>query len=325
MRMRPTLVVALPVLLLFTSPQLALTQNVFRIGALISDDLFLPAIEGFKKKMAELGYTEGKNINYELHNAKGSAETLNKLAARVVQAKPDLIVTSSTTATAPVAKMTSGTDLPVVFLSAGNPLEFVNSYASSGNNLTGISSATVALTAKRLELLKELAPWVKRVASLNNPNGVNYRENLVAVREAAGKLRFTVTEINVTSREELVRETAAITRRVTDAIFLPPDTVITKNIEVLVTHCIKEKLPLIPPSPQSLVERGGLATYAPDYLALGQQGALLVHKILKGSKPSDLPVEQPVKLKLVINLKTANAIGLKIPKEMLLRADEVIE
>jgi putative ABC transport system substrate-binding protein len=307
------------------SPASAIAQRVYQVGALISDDLFFPAVEGFQKKMAELGYTEGKNINYTLHNAKGNAETLKKLAAKLVQAKPDLIVTSSTTATAPVAKMTSGTDLPVVFLSAGNPLEFVKSYASSGNNLTGISSATLELTAKRLELLKELAPWVKRVASLNNSLGVNYQDNLVAVREAAEKLGFTIIEFNVTSREDLARVTAAVTRKVADAIFLPPDTTITRNIDVVVRHSLKEKLPVIPPSPPSNVERGGLATYAPDYFALGQQGAVLVQKILKRIKPADLPIEQPFKLKLVINLKTAKAIALKIPKEILLRADEVIE
>lgn len=323
--MRRLLFPLLVFLAAWMSPAQAIAQRVYRIEALISDDLFVPAIEGFKKKMAELAYTEGKNINYELHNARGNAETLNKLAAKVIQAKPDLIVTSSTTATVPVAKMTSGTHFPVVFLSAGNPLEFVKSYTSSGNNLTGISSATVELTEKRLELLKELAPRVKRVVSLHNPHGVNYRDNLIAVREGVKKQGFTLIEFDITNREELVRAIAGITHKVADAIFLPPDIVITRNIEVVVEHSIKEKLPLVPPSPQSLVERGGLATYAPDYFALGQQGALLVHRIFKGSKPSDLPVEQPVKLKLVINLKTANAIGLKISREMLLRADEVIE
>jgi putative ABC transport system substrate-binding protein len=115
-------------------------QKVYHIGALVAEDLFLPSFEGFKKKMSELGYLEGKNIKYYLHNAKGEQEALKKLAEQLLKDKHDVIVTSSTTATAPMAKATAGTNIPVVFLSAGNPLRFVKSYSSSGNNLTGISS-----------------------------------------------------------------------------------------------------------------------------------------------------------------------------------------
>ena len=131
-------------------------QKVYHVGALVAEDQFMPAFEGFKTKMAELGYIEGKNIHYDFYNAKGDRDSIQKLAEKLVHAKPDLVVTSSTTATVPLAKLTKGTDLPVVFLSAGNPLRFVKSYPSSGNNLTGISAASLDLTAKRLELLKEL-------------------------------------------------------------------------------------------------------------------------------------------------------------------------
>ena len=298
-------------------------QKIYHIGALVAEDRFIPAFDGFKKKMAELGHTERENILYAFHNAKGGQDNIQKLARKLVQAKPDLIVTSSTAATVPVAKLTKGTDLPVVFLSAGNPLEFVQSYASSGNDMTGISSASLDLTAKRMELLKELAPKVKRVVSLNNPQGVNYRENLAAVREGAKKIGFAIEEVNASSRDDLRQVISTITRKQADAILLPPDLTITKNLEVVVQHCIKEKLPVITTLVIN-VRRGALATYAPDHFALGQQGAALVHKILKGAKPADLPIEQPFKLSLAINLKTAKAIGLKIPREILLRADEVI-
>src|SRR3990167_4796615 len=123
------------------SPARALAQRVYRIGALVADDQFVPAFEGFKHKMAAIGYIEGKNVQYDFHNAKGDRGTLKKLAQKLVQDKPDLIVTSSTTATAPVAKATEGTNLPVVFLSAGKT--------------TGISTSSIDLTGKRLELLKE--------------------------------------------------------------------------------------------------------------------------------------------------------------------------
>jgi len=302
----------------------ASAQKIYHIGALVAEDQFVPAFNGFKKKMAELGYTEGKDINYDFYNAKGDRDSVQKLAEKLVHAKPDLVVTSSTTATAPIAKLTAGSNLPVVFLSAGNPLRFVKSYANSGNNLTGISAASLDLTAKRLELLKELVPWVKRVVSLNYPQGVNYRDNLAAVREAAKKIGLVIKEVNASSREELERVIRTITRKEADAVLLQPDAFFAKNVEVVVQQSIKEKLPVIPALINN-VKRGALATYSPDYSALGEQGAMLVHKIFRGAKPADLPIEQPLKLVLAINLKTAKAIGLKVSKELLIRADEVIE
>ena len=305
-------------------PRLSVAQKVWRIGALLAEDQFIPAVEGFKKKMAELGYVEGRNVQYEVFNAELDREKLQQFAQKLVQDKPDLIVTSSTTATVPLAKLTKGTDLPVVFLSAGNPLDFVKSYASSGNNLTGISSASLDLTAKRLELLKELVPKVKLLVSLNYPQGVNYRCNLAAVREAAKKIGFVIKGVNASSRDELMLVIRTITRKAADAILLQPDAFFAKNIEVVVQQSMKEKLPVIPALINN-VKRGALATYSPDYSALGEQGAMLVNRILRGAKPADLPIEQPLKLVLVINLKTAKAIGLKVSKELLIRADEVIE
>ena len=302
----------------------ASAQKIYHIGALVAEDQFVPAFNGFKKKMAELGYTEGKDINYDFYNAKGDRDSVQKLAEKLVHAKPDLVVTSSTTATAPIAKLTAGSNLPVVFLSAGNPLRFVKSYANSGNNLTGISAASLDLTAKRLELLKELVPWVKRVVSLNYPQGVNYRDNLAAVREAAKKIGLVIKEVNASSRDELMLVIRTITRKEADAILLQPDAFFAKNVEVVVQQSMKEKLPVIPALINN-VKRGALATYSPDYSALGEQGAMLVHKIFRGAKPADLPIEQPLKLVLAINLKTAKAIGLKVSKELLIRADEVIE
>ena len=321
MKKSTLILVALSVLAV---PRLSEAQRVYRIGALLAEEQFVPAVEGFKKKMTELGYVEGKNIEYHVYNAQLDREKLQQFAKKLIQEKPDLIVTSSTTATLPLVKLTQGSDLPVVFLSSGNPLELVKSYASSGNNLTGISAATLELTAKRLELLKELVPKVKRVVSLNNPKGPNYRDYLAAIQEAAKKAGFTIRGANGANREELTKALGSVTRKVADAILLQPDVIMSGNIDMIVEHATREKLPLIPTLISNL-RRGGLATYAPDYLGLGEQGAMLAHKIFRGAKPADLPIEQPLKLNLVINLKTAKAIGLKIPKQILLRADEVIE
>ncbi len=299
-------------------------QKVYRIDGLSSGDQFLPSLEGFKSRMRELGYVEGKNVLYDFHNSKGDPELLKTMAQNMVRGKPDVIVTSSSTATVSLVKATESANIPVVFLSAGNPLKLVKSYARPGNNITGISTAALELTEKRLELLKELDPSVKRVATLNNPNGVNYQENATSIREAAKKLGLTLLEVEVTSREEIAKVLPNLTRKKVDAIAALADALITSGIEMIVDHSIKEKLPVIPVILTN-VNKGCLATYGADYFALGQQGAVMVDKILKGSKPGDLPVEQPYKLKLVINLKTAKAIGLKISREMLLRADEVIE
>jgi putative ABC transport system substrate-binding protein len=300
-------------------------QRVYRIGALIGNDQFIPSVEGFKKRMAELGYQEGKNINYDIYNARGERDLIRQMAQKLVRDKPDLIVTASTTATTPVAKLTEGSGIPVVFLSAGNPLVFVKSYSSSGNNLTGISSSEIDLTEKRMELLKELAPGIKKVISLNNPRSENYKANLKATREAAKKLGLKLMEINVTSPEEVIKQSKGLlTRKLGDGIIYPPDAIISAAIREITPEINKEKLPSVAVNIGS-VKAGALVTYAADFFALGQRGAALVDKILKGTKPSDLPIEQPYQLKLVVNLKTAKTIGLKIPKEILLRADEVIE
>jgi len=211
----------------------------------------------------------------------------------------------------------------VVFLSAGNPKKLVKSFASSGGNVTGVSSATLDITGKRFELLRELAPWAKRVALLSNPGGVNFRANLAKVREEATRQGFILWEIEVRNREEVVKAAATLTRKTADAIFSPPDSLVTDSIDFIVKQAIKEKLPLVT-SLSANVNRGCLATYAADYFSLGRQGAMLVDKILKGTRARDLPIEQPSKLKLIINLETAKSIGLEIPREILLRADEII-
>jgi putative ABC transport system substrate-binding protein len=303
----------------------AQAQRVYRIGALVADDPFMPAFEGFKAKMAALGYAEGSSVVYDLNNVKGDNAALEKLAHKLVRDKPDLIITSSTTATAPVAKTSAGSGIPVVFLSAGNPLAFVKSYASSGNNLTGISTSTIDLTAKRLELLKELAPGIRKVIALHNPEGPNYEENLNATRGAAKRLGLALVEVNATDADELIRKSKeSLTRQMGDGIFFPPDARLNAGQKLIYPHVNRERLPSVAPNVGN-VRDGALATYASDYFSLGQQGAVLVDKILKGAKPETLPIEQPLKLNLVINLKTAKAIGLKIPKQVLLRADEVVE
>jgi putative ABC transport system substrate-binding protein len=299
-------------------------QKIYSIASLNTSEQFVSSFDGFKARMVELGYREGRNVRYDFYNSKGDHQLLQEIAEKLAQQKPDMIVTSSTSATVAAAKATERTLTPVVFLSAGNPQKLIKSFASSGSHIAGISSASLELVAKRFELLKELAPKSKKIAMPIDPKGINYAASISEVNQAAAKMGFTVWEIPVATSDELVKAAHAITRKQVDAIFIPPDSLVSDRVDILVKQAMQERLPVVC-SLLSLVERGCLATYAADYVALGRQGAILVDKILKGARPAELPIEMPHKLNLVLNLKTAKAIGLAIPREVLLRAEEVIE
>lgn len=323
--MNPKWLFVFAVLLAFVCPQGVNAQKVYRIGGLVAGDLFAPAYDGFKKKMADLGYVEGQNVRYDFRNAGRNPKELKTLAAELIQSHPDLIITSSTTATVPVAKLTEGSRIPVVFLSAGDPLKFVHSYARSGNHLTGISSGSLELIEKRMELLKELVPNVKRVIALQAPSATNYEKSRHLTEEAARKLGLELAEVEFLEADHYFEEKTLprINLRLGEAFFLPPFTA-SFSVRALAEHLIRQKIPSVGPNVQ-YARAGMLAAYSSDYYELGQQGAVLVDKILKGTRPTDVPIETPFKLKLVINLKTAEAIGHKIPNKVLIRADEVIE
>jgi putative ABC transport system substrate-binding protein len=321
---RIALVSTLTILFLVYLATTAGADKVYSIGSLNTSEQFISAFHGFTARMAELGYREHQNVRYQFYNSRGRNDLLVTLAEKLIQDKVDLIVTSSTTATAVAAKATEKTRIPVLFLSAGNPEKLVKTYAGSGNNLAGISSASLELLEKRFELLRELARSAKRVAVLHYPLGINFKSNVSETREAAARLNFKLGEFNVVSVEEMEKAVRAINRTGFDAIFAPPESFITEKIDMIVSQAIKEKLPLIT-SLLVNVERGCLATYAANYHALGRQGAALADRIFKGANPGSLPIEMPDKVNLVLNLKTAKAIDLKVSKELLLRADQVFE
>lgn len=310
------------------NPNQLQAQKSHRISGLVADDQFIPAMDGFRKRMAQLGYVEGTNVIYNFQNSKGDQGVLKKLAEVLIHEKPDLIVTSSTTATVTVAKLTEGSDLPVVFLSAGDPLRVVKSYASSGNNLTGISSSSLDLVDKRMELLKNLAPKAKRVIILVDSAGigVNHERFAISAQAAAKKLDLqpVLLDVKAKTAEEIRQKLPLIKHSLGDALFLPPEATVVAAAKDVAQQAIREKLPHVGPNIET-VKRGMLAAYSSNYYSLGQQGAVLVDKVLKGSRPTDLPIEQPFKLHLVLNVRTAKAIGLDISNDILLQADEVIK
>lgn len=301
-----------------------LSEKAIFIGSLHTSEQFVPSFDGFKIRMAELGYREGANIRYSSYNSKGDPERLKIYGQKLAQEKPDLIVTTSTTATLAAAKTSERLNIPILFLSAGHPQMLVKTFKSSGSNLAGISSGSLELVGKRFELLRELSPKAKKVAMPVDPRSPLYKANVQEAQQSAIRMGFILREIPVESAEQLAGAFTTIVRKDFDAIFMPPDSLVPGRIEALVKQAITEKLLTIS-SVLGLVKLGCLASYAADYFALGKQGAALAEKILNGAKVSELPIEMPDKFHLALNLKTARAIELKISRELLLRADQVIE
>jgi len=282
-------------------------------------------IEGFFKGMRELGYVDGKNITYETYQAGTSIELLDKLIQKAVDSKPQIIVTSTTTATIRLAKATEGKPIPVVFLAAGDPLRFVKSWQSSGNNLTGIADASFELVGKRMELLREANPQIKRLILVNNTQGINYKKSQDLARESAKKLRLELTEIDIQadSAAMVKDQLGQITRKQGDALFVPSDMALVAAAPMIAEHAIKQKLPTTGPKFTNAKD-GLLLALSQDNAALGVQGAGLVVKVLKGTRPTELPIEFPLKLLLGVNAKTARAIDMPLPRNLMQRADEVI-
>ena len=295
-----------------------------RIGILIasSASLISARVEAFRQRLRELGYVEGKNIFIEYRYAEGKPERMPDLAAELVQLKVDVIVASAGTA-ALAAKKASAT-IPIVFASAPDPVGsgLVSSLAQPGGNITGLSLMVPDLDGKRLELLKEAFPKVARVAFLWVPGG---RGNLpLTDMEAAAKalgLKLLSLEVRVLDDFD-----SAFTRAKRDgaqALITAPNPLIFAQQRQVLDFAAKNRLPAMYDASE-FVEAGGLMSYAPNIADLFRRAADFVDKILKGTKPADIPVEQPTKFEFMINLKAAKQIGLTIPPNVLARADKVI-
>ena len=282
-----------------------------------------PRMRAFEQGLLELGWIQGKNLTIERRDTGGESDRLRESAADLVQLKVDVIVTLSTPP-AKAAKAATST-IPIVIIDPGDPVGggLVASLARPGGNITGLSSIAPDLAAKRLELLKETFPKTSRVALLYNaaipPAEVGLKEMRLAAPAFGQQLQF----IEVEGVNGFERAFEAITRERATALVVFPDPITFSNIEVIVAFANKSAIPTIF-GESEFVNRGGLMSYGPSYPAMFRRAATYVDKILKGAKPADLPVEQPTKFELVINLKTAKQLGLTIPPNVLSRADKVI-
>ncbi len=288
-------------------------------------DPIFNVLNAFLQRLHEIGYTEGQNLTIERHFANGSSDRLRELAAELVRRKPDLVVAFSTTAARP-AKQATGT-IPIVAVNMADPVadELVASLARPGGNVTGTTFLGPELVAKRLQLLREVIPGLSRVAALWHPNAYSER-TMAGVRNeievAARTLGLQLQLVPAVSPDDLVNAFAAMSRERAQALIVMPSPMLFAEYRRIVSE--NGRLPAMGAA-REFADLGGLMSYGANQVDLARQAAPYVDKILKGAKPAELPVEQPIKLELVINLKAARELGLTISREFLLLADEVIE
>jgi len=298
--------------------------KVARIGYLEPGSLAAHPREAFEQGLRELGYVEGQNLVIEYRAAEGKGERLPALAAELVRLKVDVIFAVSPPAIR--AAMTATRTTPIVFAGAADPVAsgFVASLARPGGNATGFTLLGSELSGKRLELLREAVPAVAKVAVLWNPDNPAARAMVKDTEAGARALRLELQPLGVRTPAELEGAFSAMVRERAGAFLVVPDPMLHSHKKRLVDLAAKARLPGIYYA-KDYVEAGGLMAYGASFPDLFRRTATLVDKILRGARPGDLPVEQPTKFELVINLKTAKALGLTIPPLVLARADEVLE
>jgi len=283
--------------------------------------------EAIRLALRELGYIEGQNIVFEYRYAEGKQDRYPELAAELVRLKVDIIVAAGGGRVILAAKNATKT-IPIVMVGAAlDPVKagLIESLARPGGNVTGLSILTTELGGKRLEMLKEAVPKLARVAVLYEPavpaSVLDVKEVLPA---AAHGLKLTIQPWEVRAAEDFDKVFAGINKQRPDGLYLAPSTLININLKRIASFALRSRLPSVY-SQREFVEAGGLMSYTADLAESYRRVAYYVDRILKGTKPADLPVEQPMKFELVINLKTAKQIGLIIPQSLLYRADKVIK
>jgi len=294
--------------------------KVYRIGFLgPGSGLPVPFLTGLR----DFGYVEGQNILIEYRWAEGKYERLPDLAAELVRLKVDVLVTGGTAGVRAAKQAT--TTIPIVMTTSGDAVSsgLVASLARPGGNVTGSTFFVPELMAKRLELLKEAMPRTARVAVLVNADDPSHVPVLKAMESTARSLKIEIQKFAVRRPSEIESAFTAMAKRRVDAVVVQEDNLLTTNARVIAGSAVKNQLALA--GQPTFAEAGGQIGYGVNQQALARRAAYFVDKILKGAKPADLPVEQPTKFELVINLKTAKALGLTIPQTLLLRADQVIE
>ena len=299
--------------------------GVLAAGGLDTDDLDMQArIGAFEDGLKQLGWINGQNVQIDIHTGAGDADRIRRYAEELVGLAPDVILATGAAAVAPLLKATR--TVPVVFVNVVDPVGagFVDSLARPGGNVTGFVSFEYGLSAKWLELLKEIAPRVTRVAVIRDPNISAGTGQFGAIQAAASSLGLELVAVNPREASEIERAIAAFARTPNGGLIMTSSALAIIHRDLIIGLAAKHKLPAVYHR-RVFSASGGLISYGPDAIDISRRSASYVDRILKGEKPADLPVQAPSKYELVINLKTAKALGIAVPPSLLARADEVIE
>jgi putative ABC transport system substrate-binding protein len=300
-------------------------RKVYRVGWLGPGNATTTglSIDIFKKELRDLGYTEGQNVILDLRYADGEVERLPRLAAELVALKPDVIVAVTTPATRAAKEATSTIPIVMTFVSDAIGSGFIASLAHPRGNVTGVVDFGIDVAAKTIELVRTVVPKAGRIAILMNDNP-SHPSQLKEIQDAATRIGLTVLPTMARSPEDLDGAFASLKSENAGALIVLGGLPHTAQRQKIAELALKSVLPTIFLT-RHYVLAGGLLSYGPSFAQMHTLPATFVDRIFKGSKPGDLPVEQPTKFELVINLKTAQALGLTIPQSLLLRADEVIQ
>jgi len=294
------------------------------VGVVLHGGPYSSAVDGLRDGLRELGLEEGKQFVLDVRIGRGDVQSVEAAARSLEAEKVDLIVAMTTSVTLAVKRATQR--VPIVFYAGTDPVSagLVESFRRPGGRLTGIHRQSTDLTAKRLEVLKEMIPGARRIVTFYKPDNPAAQQSVKIARDAARRLKLELIERPVGSVEELAIGLRAIRPGEVDAFFAVSDAMITSQTALVIATANTKKLPTMLQETGSVAE-GALAAYGESYYALGRLSAKPVHRVLLGANPSDVPVEQVSKLHFVINLKTAKALGLTIPPSVLARADDVIQ
>jgi putative tryptophan/tyrosine transport system substrate-binding protein len=294
------------------------------LGVSPSDTEWLRRVAEFIQALQLLGWAEGRNLAFDIRYAEGKLDRLPALAAELIQASVDVVVTQGSE---PVQAARNATDtIPIVMASVGDAVGagFVASLARPGGNVTGLTLVATEQSAKRLELLREILPRLARVAALWNPNNAGHRLQIAEVERAAPVLGIRLQSLPVADASEIEKAVQTAAQAGTEALITMDDLLIIGHRARIVDSAMRRRLPVMGEF-KPFATAGALMSYAPDQIDMWRRAAGYVDRILKGAKPTELPVEQPIKFELIVNLKAAKALGLSIPESFLARADEVIE
>jgi putative ABC transport system substrate-binding protein len=311
---------------LLAAPLIAEAQpagKVYRVGVVLEGGPYYAAVDGLRDGLKELGFDEGTHYNLHIRDVKGNLSAVGETAKKLERERIDLIYSVATGVS--VAVQGATTKVPIVFYAGVDPVAvgLVKSLARPGGRITGVHSRQVDLIGKRLGILKEIVPTLRRVVAFYNPDNPALRDSATTAREATRQLGIELVERHVRTVDELRAGLRGLKAGEVDAL-LVWDAMVVSQSQLIVDTAKTKKLPAMFFDRTSVVG-GGLASYGTSYYGVGRLAAKYVHRVLSGTSPADMPVEMSDRYELVINLKTAKAIGLTIPPSLLQRADQVIE